>query len=69
MTGIWLGATYALGRDVPTSQPYPHICGITITGRMTPRLRIYLSRKACAACAEEAFTSKAHPRTTVEKGH
>lgn len=49
MAGIWIGASYALGRDVPVDGPYPHICGITLTSRHTHE-RIRLRRIDCAAC-------------------
>lgn len=26
--GVWLGASYVLGRPAPVSEPYPHICGM-----------------------------------------
>lgn len=49
-TGVWIGASYALGRPVPVDGPYPHICTRTVTGRMTgQRLRIW--RRDCPACA------------------
>lgn len=49
--GIWLGASYALGRNAATDQPYPHVCGITLTGRVTG-VRYRLTRRDCAACRE-----------------
>jgi hypothetical protein len=48
-TGLWLGASYVLGRDVPIDGPYPHICGTTLISRHT-RERIRLRRIDCAAC-------------------
>jgi hypothetical protein len=48
-TGIWLGASYVLGRDVPADGPYPHIDGRIITGRMTG-VEVRLTRRDCAAC-------------------
>ncbi len=57
--GIWVGASHALGRDVAvTGEEYPHICGIQVTGTVTPGLRYRLGRRDCAACAE-----KTAPRT------
>lgn len=47
---LWIGASYALGRDLPVTEPYPHICGAEVAGRMTQR-RYRLWRKDCAACA------------------
>lgn len=52
MTGVWLGASYALGRDAPVTEPYPHICGQNITGRMTGR-QVRLWRRDCAACVQD----------------
>ena len=56
--GVWIGASYALGRPAPVDKPYPHICGITVPGRITPGLTVRLWRKECAACAE-AMTGEA----------
>lgn len=50
--GLWLGASYALGRDVLTSEPYPHLCGVEVTGRVTGR-RYRLWKRDCAACTEQ----------------
>jgi hypothetical protein len=50
--GLWIGASVALGRDVPVDKPYPHICGVETTGRMTGR-RYRLQRRDCAACGTE----------------
>ena len=49
--GVWLGASHALGRPVPVDEPYPHICGIDIVGRMTGA-RYRLWRRDCGACVE-----------------
>jgi hypothetical protein len=51
--GVWIGASYALGRDVPVDEPYTHICRRRVRGRMTPHLDVVLDHRACAACAEE----------------
>ena len=52
--GIWVGASHALGRPVAVSgEEYPHICGISVVGQMTPGLRYRLTRRDCAACAEK----------------
>jgi hypothetical protein len=52
-SGVWLGATYVLGRTVRVGELYPHICGQHITGRMTPSLRVSLWKRDCGACAWE----------------
>jgi len=44
--GAWLGASLALGRPVPASEPYPHVCGCRAG-------RLRLSRRDCAACSIE----------------
>ncbi|MFF5228430.1 hypothetical protein [Dactylosporangium sp. NPDC000521] len=61
-TGIWVGASYALGRDVPVDGPYPHICGINLTSRHT-RERIRLRRIDCAACTLVAAAAEEEIRT------
>lgn len=48
MTGVWLGATRALGRQVTVAEPYPHTCGSYITG--TTGREVKLWRRDCAAC-------------------
>lgn len=53
MTGVWVGASYVLGRPAPLSEPYPHICGVTVTTRRT-RERFRLRRIDCAACYYDA---------------
>lgn len=50
--GVWIGASYALGRPAPVAEPYPHICGIEVTGRMTGG-RVRLWHRDCAACAAD----------------
>lgn len=52
--GVWLGASYVLGKPIPVSEPYPHICGHTVTGAMTGE-QFQVWRNSCAACAQEAF--------------
>jgi hypothetical protein len=49
---VWLGASYALGRPVPVTEPYPHICGTNVVGRETGR-RYRLWRRDCAACIQD----------------
>lgn len=51
-TGQWIGASYALGRPVSTGEPYPHICGVTVTGSMTG-VTVRLRERHCAACAAQ----------------
>ncbi len=57
--GIWVGASYVLGRDVPVSEPYPHICGLRVVGVMSGR-EYTLWRRDCAACRVEQ-TSRLRP--------
>ncbi|MEV4638329.1 bifunctional DNA primase/polymerase [Actinoplanes sp. NPDC049548] len=56
--GHWIGASKALGRLVPATDPYPHVCGRLVaaedTGSGHP---IRLGRRDCAACAHDK-----HPR-------
>jgi len=52
-TGTWIGASYALGRPAPVDEPYPHVCGHTVYGRVTPGIRVPLRRRDCAACVEK----------------
>jgi hypothetical protein len=51
--GSWLGASYVLGRDVTDTEPYPHICGVDVVGRVT-RARFRVWRRDCAACQVDA---------------
>lgn len=60
--GVWLGASYALGRPVPFDQPYPHICGQLVPGVMTGR-DTRISFRACAACAEKTAPATADTTT------
>lgn len=55
--GVWLGASYALGRPVPVTEPYPHLCGRLVPGGMTGR-DVRITRTACAACAERAAPAR-----------
>lgn len=50
MTGQWIGASILLARPVSVDAPYPHICGITMTGRMTGA-PVRTGRRDCAACS------------------
>ncbi len=49
--GVWIAASKALGREVTTDEPYPHICGRTVTATASGR-PVTLARRDCAACAE-----------------
>ena len=60
MSGLWIGASYVLGRDVRTDEPYPHICGLVVDGRMTPGLRVLLEPKNCAACTRRGTEGSRH---------
>jgi hypothetical protein len=59
----WIAASKALGRYVPTDDPYPHLCGKTaatddtVTGRP-----VRIGPRDCAACAHDKHR-KAHPST------
>ena len=50
--GHWIAASRALRRPVPVDEPYPHVCGATVTG-MSGRT-VQLRARDCAACAERA---------------
>ena len=58
MTGLWIAASYVLGRDVSTDEPYPHLCGRVVDGRMTHGLRVLLEPENCAACGQRRFEAK-----------
>ncbi|MFF5295003.1 bifunctional DNA primase/polymerase [Paractinoplanes globisporus] len=67
MTGHWIAASKALGRMVPTVEPYPHICDRTVAADDTVSgqpLQIARWEKAryCAACAHDKHL-RAHPST------
>jgi hypothetical protein len=47
--GVWLAASYALRRPIPVDAPYPHICGVAVTGTVTG-WQYVVERKECAAC-------------------
>lgn len=49
--GVWLGASYALERPIAAGKPYPHLCGVTVTGQATGR-QMVLTGRECAACAQ-----------------
>ncbi|GAA4470324.1 hypothetical protein GCM10023170_086960 [Phytohabitans houttuyneae] len=61
MNRSWIGASYVLGREVRTDEPYPHICGLVVDGLMTGGLRILLEPRQCAACAQHEYDAKHHP--------
>ncbi|TDC33121.1 hypothetical protein [Micromonospora sp. KC213] len=50
MIGQWIGASILLGRPVPVDGPYPHVCRLETTGRMTG-VYVRMDRRDCAACA------------------
>lgn len=51
--GLWMGASRVLGRPVRADEPYPHICQWPLPGQHG-RHPIRLTRRDCAACAEQA---------------
>ena len=52
--GHWIGATEALGRPQPATDPYPHICRLTVAAAHTVSGRpVRLTPRDCAACAEQ----------------
>jgi hypothetical protein len=57
--GIWLGATFVLGRDALVTEPYPHVCHFEWFSRDTAR-RVKLRRLDCAACVQQ-FQQRAEP--------
>jgi hypothetical protein len=59
-SGRWIGASYVLGRDVLTGEPYPHVCQLDVTGTMTGA-RSRLQRRDCAACLTEQAARRAPP--------
>jgi hypothetical protein len=50
--GVWVGASHVLGRPVPVDEPFPHVCGVDVTGTMTRR-QFRLWARDCGACAEK----------------
>lgn len=59
--GRWAAASYVLGREVMRGEPYPHICGRIVDGRMSTNSRVYLKAKDCAACVQERYARRAPP--------
>ena len=52
--GHWIAASKALGRLVPTTETYPHVCGRTVAAEDTVTGRpVRLGTRNCAACAHE----------------
>ncbi|MFG3418723.1 hypothetical protein [Micromonospora sp. NPDC048063] len=49
LVGLWLVATEVLRRPVATSDPYPHLCGVTHHGTRSGTPYRYSGRD-CAAC-------------------
>ena len=66
MSGVWIGASYALGRSVRVGEPYPHICGINVAGRMSRR-RVVLWKRDCAACVQEQHEQEHPPQIPVDQ--
>ena len=64
-TGIWLGASFVLGRDVPASEPYPHVCHFEWFSR-TAAKRVKLRRLDCAACVAQ-FQQRTEPTGELPK--
>ncbi|RKN38472.1 hypothetical protein [Micromonospora endolithica] len=58
MIGQWIGASVLLGRPVPVDAPYPHVCRMETTGRMTGHVR--MERRDCAACAAAKAPAGGH---------
>ncbi|SBT64245.1 hypothetical protein GA0070622_1215 [Micromonospora sediminicola] len=49
--GLWLVAGVVLGRPVPVTDRYPHLCGTTATATITGQPYRYRARD-CAACPQ-----------------
>lgn len=47
--GVWLGASWILGRKIRTDRTYPHICCTTVTGGISGR-QVVVTGRDCAAC-------------------
>ncbi len=64
--GHWIGASRALGRPVPTTDLYPHVCRCTVTADDTVSGRpARLTARDCAACAQQRAPHR--PHTTQEE--
>jgi Bifunctional DNA primase/polymerase, N-terminal len=61
--GRWLGASTALGRPVPTTESYPHVCRRTLTDALSGR-PVRLTARDCAACWQQRIPHRLH--TTQE---
>lgn len=59
--GIWLGASRALDRPAPTSQPYPCICHCPYVGFRSRRVHT-VQRNQCAADHPTRTTTRRTPR-------
>jgi hypothetical protein len=66
VTGLWIGASYVLGRPVRFGEPYPHICGVNVAGRMSSR-RVLLWKRDCAACVQEQHEQEYPPPIAVDE--
>jgi hypothetical protein len=67
--GQWFAASTALGRDVPITEAYPHICGRRVAFGKTKNRRhpVSLRPRDCAACAQEtAPTAPARKPSTPD---
>ncbi|MFC3381557.1 bifunctional DNA primase/polymerase [Couchioplanes azureus] len=62
--GHWIGASKALGREVPANEPYPHICGRRIAVGQTKSRRhpVHLQSRDCAPCVHDK-NSRNRPST------
>ncbi|WP_428964497.1 hypothetical protein [Micromonospora fluostatini] len=51
--GQWLVASAVRGRPVLVDEPYPHLCGATVTATRTGRPYRY-TRRDCPVCPQQA---------------
>ena len=60
--GQWIGASAALGRAVPITEPYPHICDRIVAAEHTVTGRpVRLRSRDCAGCADDKARAAGHP--------
>lgn len=52
-TTHWIAASKALGRPVPTTDPYPHLCHRTVAAGAVTGRPVRLDTRDCAACAHQ----------------
>jgi hypothetical protein len=62
--GRWIAASTVLGRPVPTTEPYPHICHRTGADTVSGQ-PVRLTARDCAACATQRAPHR--PHTTHER--